>query len=265
MKQDEQIRSTRPAVWIAFALAGAVSGLGTTSAIAGSAKGLPPQGSDELVLAAATATQATTGDEIVDLLIALGSIDARLQAGMTLYQYKDRKGAIEHFRIARKDVYSPMAPQLQAKNLPAFDEGIRALEMASSPGQVAGAYLNVVRGLAMARNGLAPSPKQVMSAVEMQTSLAAQSLGKGLKEGQVKNMVHYQNAWGQILSARAVISTLETSSDPAVKPAVTAAASALDDLIIAMPDPVPEGPIDATEEMAVAAVEQIKTAAAALQ
>ena len=154
-----------------------MGGVMATDAHAGGAQ--PPLAAAPESLWLAEAPVTSTGDEIVDILLAIGRIDGRMQAGMVLYQSKDRKGAIQHFRFARDKVYKPMAPQLQAHELPAFDEGIRALELASSPGQVAGAFLAVAKGLAAARGGIGASPAQQLTAVQISDGPGRRGAGQG--------------------------------------------------------------------------------------
>ena len=50
-----------------------------------------------------------------------------------------------------------------------------------------------------------------------------------------------------------------------MQPAVLQVATALDNLIISMPEAAPQGPVEVTPDMAFAAVEEIKAALASVQ
>lgn len=128
---------------------------------------------------------------------------------------------------------------------PAISDGILA---ASGPdlgpllAQLAGdpaAFAPVSVALAKARTALAPTASDLIAAILAQGELVAATLNPA----EPTDAPAFRTAWAGLIVARGQIDLVLRDADPAVVKAATEAAVALDDLILALPDPTLPAPV----------------------
>lgn len=222
-------RSSLPATPLALVLLAAL-GL-TTPALSQAVRVAPP--AMPLVV---QAEAETANPETVRLLVGLGLMRADLQLGMLAL---GEGSAAAHFSRPRAEVWPGLQDGMLAAGVPDLEPVLQKLEAGGSKDAVREAYIAAEAALLRARSTLNPSGGDtVMSLVQ----LAKHAAGEINPSGPT-GVSDYQRAWALLMVARGELDLLSRHADPAMAGLAAKEAMAIDEMIIAMPDPHQAAPV----------------------
>jgi hypothetical protein len=189
-----------------------------------------------LILAEASATN----PETVRLLAALGKIESDLQLGMLFMQDGLTASEGSHFAHPRVETFPGIKDGLAAAGVADIEPLLAALEAGGDAATVTANYQAVITAIMMARSTLKPTNHDVMLAILAQTEAVVGEINAaGPTEA-----ANYQDAWSMLMVARYQIDLLLGDTDPAVVSSATDMGLAMDDVILTMPDPAVNGPVE---------------------
>jgi hypothetical protein len=180
----------------------------------------------------------------VALLTALGLVEGHLRAGSALYQAGQPEMALTHKKHPSEEIYTDLAPMLEAVGAPGFAAELEALAETVSTGApadaVAAAETAALAAIEVARQAAGPSAAETAEAIERLVRTAAEEYAIGIVDGAVSNVHEYQDAWGFVQVAKAQAAVLG-AAEPEVAAKISAALAETDMLF---PDLAPAGNVD---------------------
>lgn len=183
--------------------------------------------------------EAQSADTVM-LLASLGKIESDLQLGMLFLVDGLVNPDGSHFTHPRIETYPMIKDQLIAAGVADFEGLLEKLEGGGDSATVTAAYTDVVTALAKARSTLNPSTKDmVLSIVEQARAVVDEINPAGPTE--VNN---FQDGWAMLMVARGQVDLLLGDADPAIVQAATDMGTAMDDVILSMPDPAVTAPVE---------------------
>lgn len=175
--------------------------------------------------------------ETVRLLVGLGGIRAELQLGMLAL---GEPSAEAHFSRPRAEILPGIAEGLVAAGVPDLGPVLQALEAGGDQNAVRKAYLDAEKALLKARSTLNPSGQDATLAVlELAKAAAGQIDASGRTEAK-----SYRTAWALMMVARGELDLLSRNADPALAKLAVSEATAIDEIILSMPDPNQSGVVE---------------------
>lgn len=190
----------------------------------------------DVVLAEASATN----PETVRLLAALGKVESDLQLGMLFMQDGLTNPDGSHFTHPRKETVPEIKDALAAAGVEDFEPLLVTLETGGDAATVITNYQSVITALIVARSTLKPSNRDLLLSIVAQTDAVVGEINAA-GPTEVNN---YQDAWAMLMVARGQVDLLLGDADPSVVQAATEMGSALDDVILSMPDPAITAPVE---------------------
>jgi hypothetical protein len=231
------------------------TGLGL-AAIAGAALAAPAEAcapeahSAKLILAAGSAGEGGEGGEggeagaadsalsDVEYLAALGYVEGHMTVGIELYK-QGHKNAAVHMKHPADELYADLQPAFEARKVKGFgvelDAVSTAVESGKPPAEVE-ALLAALKAAIAASRGEEPSRKELMAAAAAMVRTAGDEYGIGVVDGKIVNDKEYQDAWGFVTIARALLAEGKADAPETEHAAFDAAIAAIDALAPAWPD-----------------------------
>ncbi|WP_284165990.1 hypothetical protein [Frigidibacter sp. SD6-1] len=185
-----------------------------------------------------------SGDEVVDMLVGLAHIGARLDVGMDLFNQGNEEAARGHFQAVAETTYPEFAAQFADRQMPAMADALADLATLGEPVEMSKKYLEVRKALSDAAIGLGATSDQQFAALAMEVEAVADALDKSVSGGRVTDPVAFQGAWGLLLAASASASQLASASEPSLRKSGTKASLLIDDLVVALPEANPSAPVE---------------------
>ncbi len=149
-----------------------------------------------LVLSSVAPSHAdSTNDQA--LLTQLGLIRGHLHMASELTDAGDKKNASVHFHHPLKELYSAIAPELAARDIPDLGDKLRVLEKADEAGgdlkKPLGAVLSTID---LAEASITASPKLMLAAVVGLLRHAAEEYQAAYQQGTLDKLEEYQDSAG---------------------------------------------------------------------
>ncbi|WP_425408767.1 hypothetical protein [Hyphococcus sp.] len=141
----------------------------------------------------------------------LGLVRGHLIAFMELYQNDAREMALMHVKHPESELYSTLAPAIDARGLPGFATQLQALaEAAESGGDVSAAYSAVIG--ALEAHAPQTSVANHLLGVSAIVRTAADEFDIGVEDdGSISNAHEYQDAYGFLIASREILAGIRTS------------------------------------------------------
>lgn len=210
-------------------------------------------------------------DDPVAYLGQLGLVRGHLFVGLELFRRGDLEGARSHMKHPSDELYAGLVPAFAARGLPGFASELEHLatlvERERDQADIEVAYTALVIAIAAHEAGIRTAPGWT-PALDLQVAAflvrtAGDEYDEGVTDGRVVEPHEYQDAYGFVQIARALVDGLD--AEPRAQQAVAQARGALDSLEGAWPDlPVPAGPVTVTAATFAEAAARLERAAAAL-
>lgn len=176
--------------------------------------------------------------EIVRLLAGIIEIRSDLQLGL-LAKHDGLPAA--HINDARTIVWPEFREGLMAAGMVDLAPLLDKLDAASDPAAINATYSEIEGVLMKGHEALHPTSADMLLAL----NAVAQTIATETINQSGPTSVHdFQDAWAMILSARGELDLLMRDSDPAVAKYAKEAAMAFDDVIISLPDPNQNAPVE---------------------
>ena len=176
--------------------------------------------------------------EIVRLLAGIIEIRSDLQLGL-LAKHDGLPAA--HINDALTIVWPEFREGLMAAGMADLEPLLETLDAASDPAAIAAAYTEIERALMKGHEALNPSSADML----LSLNAVAQTIATETINQSGPTSVHdFQDAWAMILSARGELDLLMRDSDPAIAKYAKEAAMAFDDVLISLPDPNQNAPVE---------------------
>lgn len=175
--------------------------------------------------------------ETVRLLAGIIKIRADLQLGL-LAKHDGLPSA--HINDARTIVWPEYREGLMAAGMADLEPLLEKLDAASDPAAISAADAEIERVLMKGHEALHPTSADMLLAL----NAVAQTIATETINQSGPTSVHdFQKAWAMILSARGELDLLMRDPDPAIAKYAKEAAMAFDDVIISLPDPNQNAPV----------------------
>lgn len=214
--------------------------------------------SDVLAIPGVVSVEAQASNpETVRLLTGLAKIESDLQLGMLFL--RDGMTSLEgsHFTDPRKETLPEIKEGLSAAGVEDFQRLLLELEAGGDKQTVTKSYGEVIAAVMMARAVLHPSDRDLIQSIVDQTkAVVAEINANGPTD-----VANYQDAWAMLIVARTQLDLLVRNPDPAVAKSAGDMALALDDVILAMPDPNQLAPVAFDPAPITAAIEHLEALA----
>ncbi len=183
-----------------------LSGDGQT--VSGEAEGDSEGGEGESENAAASGDPSS---DDVEYLRLLGLVRGHLIAFLELYNSGATEMAMTHVKHPESELYTSLAPAVEARGKPGFAAELSALAAAAEAGgDVSDAFSDVISALSL-HAGDAGVAAQLLGVSEI-VRTAADEFDIGVEEdGTISNVHEYQDAFGFLVASREILSGLATS------------------------------------------------------
>jgi hypothetical protein len=244
-------RRVAPRAWVTLTLSGAALGLTVTGGVAGDVHG-PAAAPETLWLAQATTeggeggeAGAIAGDDSVALLTGLGLIEGHLRAGVALYEAGLAEQATSHMKHPQDELYVGLLPLLTKAGAEDFSAELTELSAAVNSGadlaRVKEIFAEVQKEIGEGREHAGGGEAAEAAAIVRMLTTAADEYALGVKDGKVLELHEYQDAWGFVEVARALLTHMAGEDDAAEKAFGEKALAALAEADAALPGVSPEG------------------------
>lgn len=248
------IRSVQPRRWTTLALATTTVALSATMGHAGTPTMLATP-TPTVWLAQAEGGEGGESGHVMDhsieaddagYLAAIGLIEGHLTSGLALYRAGENDLAITHMKHPKDEIYTSLAPMIEAHGVAGFEQPLTALATAVEAGapleDVEALFADLMKATAIAAD-IGATDRAKLDAFVILARTAANEYAVGVVDGKVADLHEYQDAWGflQIVTARAT--ALADDHEEAVAKAANATLEAVAETDAAF------GGITATEAM----------------
>jgi hypothetical protein len=158
------------------------------------------------------ATDAET-DEVAYMFL-LGQIEGHIRVGAELFQQGQAEAAKTHMKHPGDELYDAMNNAFAARKITGIAHQLEAMTAIVETGKSKEALAASMKEFTAAIR--AAHPKNIEAATAARVAglllqLAANEYDQGVADGKVKQAHEYQDAWGFVRSARALIENLSTS------------------------------------------------------
>lgn len=251
MTDAPKTRRVMPRTWATLTLAGAALGLAAPAALAADLHRAHASAPEKLWLAQSTEggeggeAGAVKGEDSVALLTGLGLIEGHLRAGVALYKQGEADQAKTHMKHPQDEIYTSLLPLIQKAGAEDFSGSLTkladAVETGAGPEAVDAAFADVLREIAEAREKAGGGEAAEAAAIVAILQQAASEYGIGVKDGKVVELHEYQDAWGFVETARALLTHMAGEDDAKEKAFGTKSLAALAEAEAALPGVSPTG------------------------
>jgi hypothetical protein len=178
------------------------------------------QGNVQVADAVGGSSAGLTGERAdFDLLEKLGLLEGHLMIGKALLEATMQRDAMPHFGHPVRELYAYIEPQLQQRNVAAYDADLSALEAQARQGasaQFATMYAGVIQKLNATRATVAAdrmsSPRFMIGVIAQLTIDVASDYGESQERGRISNTVEYHDAMGFLGYCQALTDRLARSA-----------------------------------------------------
>lgn len=178
--------------------------------------------------------------EIVLLLTGLAAIERDMMLGMLFLQDGLTSTVGSHFTHPRQETWPNIKDGLAAAGIADFEALLVTLEGATDKAAVTEAQKAVTVAVLTTESHLKPSDIDKVQAI-VAGLRAAHDRFNAVGPTEV---VDYQDGWAALLIERGKVDLLAHSADPVVAKAALDMGMAMDDVILSMPDPAVNAPVD---------------------
>jgi hypothetical protein len=178
--------------------------------------------------------------ETVMLLTGLAAIERDMMLGMLFLQDGLTSTVGSHFTHPRKETWPGIKDGLAAAGIADFEALLTTLETETDQAAVTAAYMEVNSAVLQAQSALhATEHDLVLAIVEGVRAAHDRFNAAGPTE-----VVNYQDGWAGLMIERGKVDLLMQSTDPALAKAAGEMGMALDNVILSMPDPAINAPVE---------------------
>lgn len=242
-------RRVAPRSWATLTLSGAALGLTVSGAVAADLHA-PGAGPETLWLAQASTeggeggeAGAIEGDDSVALLTGLGLIEGHLRAGVALYEAGLRDQATSHMKHPQDELYTGLLPLLAKAGAEDFGKELTELSEAVKSGadlaRVTEIFAEVQKEIAEGRDRAGGGEAAEAAAIVRILTTAADEYALGVTDGKAVELHEYQDAWGFVEVARALLTHMAGEDDAAEKAFGQKSLAALAETSAALPGVAP--------------------------
>ncbi|MFA5632144.1 MAG: hypothetical protein WC997_11565 [Porticoccaceae bacterium] len=188
-------------------------------------------------------------DDVV-FLSQLGQIRGHLLVGMELFRAGHLDHARTHMKHPEDELYSALKPAFEARGIPAFDSQLTGLaqsvEENKDASEVEAAYSALLAELDRVEGQVDASAQDwLLVAVEL-VRTAAEEYGIAVDDsGKMVNAHEYQDAFGFVKTADAMVAAIDGAGSEALSAAVAESKALIEPLYDAWPSLVPPETLDA--------------------
>ena len=217
---------------------------------------------------------AKLAEDDVAYLTQLGLVRGHLDVGMDLYRQGERAAAEPHMEHPAQELYKALAPALEARGAPGFEEQLEQLEHLVEQGapvdRVEAAYRSVLDGVSAAEASVPEAgradPGRRFHVIVNLVRTAADEYAAALDDdGKVVNAVEYQDALGFVRTARAMLDALAEEKAAAAAKAVASSREQLDGVALLWPSLLPPASVESDPSQLYGAAARIEIAALRLK
>lgn len=156
-------------------------------------------------------------------LSALQIVRGHLRAGVELYSSGDRDLGPQHLRHPQAEIMTRLAPAFGAYGASNFEPSIDALaaagESGASPAQIAALEKTTLEAIVSAGDAANPALKDRLLAAAKTLTVAGDEYSIAVKDGEIRNLHEYHDAYGFIATAISDLQSLE-GADKAERDAI---------------------------------------------
>jgi hypothetical protein len=143
----------------------------------------------------------------------LALVEGHMRVGIALYKLGKGDAAMVHMKHPADELYTSLKPMLDARKVTGFADELEALSMAihskSAPADVDALFDKMKLAIVKTRGeGESVSAHAMVGAVEILLQNAVADYTTGVEAGVVKVPKEYQDAWGFVHAARAIMADL---------------------------------------------------------
>jgi hypothetical protein len=171
-----------------------------------------------LLLAAAgeageSGSAAAVADDQAEFIADLALVEGHMRVGLALYKQGNGDAALVHMKHPADELYASLQPMLDARKAKGFAEELEALSMAihnkAVPAEVDVLFDKMKAAIVVTRGqGEAVSAHAMTGAVQILLQNALKDYAVGVVKGEVKVPKEYQDAWGFVQAAKAIMADL---------------------------------------------------------
>jgi len=187
---------------------------------------------------------ARAGNEDAEFLADLGYVEGHLRAGIALYEAGATDMAKTHMKHPGDEIYTILKPQLDSRGADDFGDELAKLakrvERGASAAKARKAFAKVLHEIEEARDRVGGGEAPWLKAIVLMVRTAAGDYAAGVQNGKVVAIHEYQDAWGFVQAARAMIGELDDSERPEVRAALAKIREQFAVIAPAFPGLVPE-------------------------
>ena len=188
-------------------------------------------------------------DDVV-FLSQLGQIRGHLLVGMELFRAGHLDHARTHMKHPEDELYSALKPAFEARGIPAFDSELSGLaqsvEENRDASDVEAAYSALLAELDRVEGEVDASAKDKLLVAVALVRTAAEEYGIAVDDsGKVVNAHEYQDAFGFVKTADALVVAIDEAGSEALSAAVAENKALIEPLYDAWPSLVPPQTLDA--------------------
>lgn len=212
--------------------------------------------------------QLATND--ISYLTQLGEMQGHLLVGYELYLENSLKYAKEHMKHPEMELYADLVPAFKTRNVAGFAAELTTLSNSVNSNlpraEIEAAYANVIAAIDKASLAVAEESKTAQQQLYWAGSLlqvAAQEYDIGIVDGEVSDILEYQDAYGFTKTCKKIVANI-VASDEKTKKALATIQQSLDSLDTLWPELVPTAKLDSNAVPIYDAVLKINQLAEAL-
>ena len=198
-------------------------------------------------------------------LTLLGLVEGHLRAGIELYRQGASDMAKTHMKHPGDELYVELEPALAARSLDGFAEPLERLAVTVEGDRpvadAEAAFAAVLSGINRTREAADAALGAKLGSVTSLVRIAAEEYEIAVKQGRVADPHEYQDAWGFVQAAKALMGGLSQTDRQRLRQGFDDIAAELDGLDVAWPSIVPPESVTTDAALLWASADRIERAA----
>lgn len=255
------------------ALSGAMVAEAAALDIAGKAA---QQGHGKLLLLADASGEGGEGGEgaaakdegRIGYLTSLGLVEGHMRVGIELYKKGDLEAAKTHMKHPADELYAGLKPHFAELKVKDFDSELEAVAAAvgkGAPAPEVDQFFGKLQAAIAAARGGDVSSHDIAEVAEHLVRTAAEEYAVGVKAGQVTDAHEYQDAWGFVQAAKALLAGLPEDERKEHAGPLGEMEAELEKIQALWPDITGKSPVSADPTLLPAAAARIELAALSIK
>lgn len=197
----------------------------------------------------------------------LGMVEGHMRVGLELYRKGDATAAKTHMKHPADELYADLQPYFETMNVPGFAAELEAVAAAVETGapaaEIDATFVALRAAIDRARGVI--SPREIAETVEHLVRKAADEYAIGVKDGKVNDTHEYQDAWGFVQTARALLASVPEDQRQPHAAAFAEIGAELDQVQVLWPDIIGTLPVTADTTLLAAAAARIELASLSIK